>query len=337
MLSPSVHKRAYASRSNVEPDRSSSALFVGQELPAATTDVLSSKRPPLLGWFTALATPFQDDRIEQKAFVNFVAWQIEQGAGGLVVCSATGEAATLTPRERTLLIEIAVETAAGRVPIVAATGTNCTRETIALTEAAQAAGAAAALVVTPCHNKPSQEALYRHFWEIARSVDLPLIIEIDPSHTGVDVCPATLARLAEIPSIVASEDAVGGHAGLAGKSFLRRREFVQLSGDDDSCVLFRMAGGHGSISVAANAVPRLWAEMNRACDLGDWGRAAAIERRLLPLLRALRLEPNPGPIKYALSFLRPWFSPKMRLSLAPVSYDTASMIVDALKGLDLIH
>ncbi len=336
MLSPSVHKRAYA-RSDVEPDRSS-ALFVDQKLPAAATDVFSSKRPPPLpGCFTALATPFENDRIARKAFADFVAWQIEQGAGGLVVCSATGEAATLTAQERALLIEIAVETAARRVPIVAATGTNCTRETIALTRAAQAAGAAAALVVTPYYNKPSQEGLYRHFSEIARSVDLPLIIETDPWRTGVDVCPATLARLAEIPSIVASEDAVGGHAGLAGKPFLRRREFLRLSGDDDSYVLFRMAGGQGSISVVANVVPKLWAEMNRACDLEDWGRAAAIERRLLPLLRALRLEPNPGPIKYALSFLRPWFSPKMRLPLAPVSYDTASMIVAALEGLDLIH
>lgn len=191
--------------------------------------------------------------------------------------------------------------------------------------------------MTPYCNNPSQERLYRHYWEIARSVDLPLIIEIEPPPSGVDLCPETLARLAEIPSIIATEDTVGGHPGLAAKSFLGRRDFFQLSGNDDSCVLFRMAGGHGSISGVANAVPRPWSEMHRACDVGDWGRAAAIERRLLPLLRALRLEPNPGPIKYALSFLHPWFSPNMRLPVTPVSYDTATAIVEALKGLELIY
>lgn len=262
--------------------------------------------------------------------------QIEQGTRGFVACSAIGEAEILTPQERALLIRIAVE-AAGRVPLVAATGTNCTRETIALTQAAQAAGAAAALIVTPYNSDPSQERLYRHYWEITRSVDLPLIIGIDPPSSGVDLCSETLARLAEIPSIIAAEDTVGGHPGLAAKSFLRQRDFFQLSGNDDSCVLFRMAGGHGSISVVANAVPKPWAEMHRACDVGDWGRAAAIERRLLPLLKALRLEPNPAPIKYALSSLRPWFRPNMRLPLTPVSYDTATAIVEALKGLDLIY
>lgn len=336
MLSFSAHKRTYA-RSDAEHS-GCSAISVGQKLPAAVTGVFSSERPPRLpGWFTALATPFENESIARKTFASFVAWQIEQGTRGLVVCSATGEGATLTPQERALLIEIAVEIAARRVPIVAATGTNCTRETIALTQAAQAAGAAAALIVTPYYNKPSQEGLYRHYSEIAHSVDLPLIIEIDPSRTGIDVCPETLVRLTEIPSIIASEDVVGGHAGLAGRSFLKRRDFVQLSGDDDSCVLSRMAGGHGSISVIANAVPKLWAEMHRACDLDDWGRASAVEMRLLPLLRALRLEPNPGPIKYALSFLRPWFSPATRLPLTPVSYDTATAIVEALKGLNLIY
>ena len=200
MLSPSVHKRAYA-LDNVEPSRFS-AFSVGHTLPVAVTDAFSSERPPMLpGWFTALATPFEKDKIAQKAFANFVAWQIEQGARGLVVCSSTGEAATLTPRERALLIEIAVETAARRVPIVAATGTNCTREIIALTQAAQAAGAAAALVVTPYYNKPSQEGLYRHYSEIARSFDLPLGTPEStftqtplPAKTRLAVTPALPAR-----------------------------------------------------------------------------------------------------------------------------------------------
>ena len=297
----------------------------------------SSERTALFhGSLTALATPFENDRVAEKAFANFIAWQIEQGTQGLVVCSATGEAATLTPQERHCLIQIAVETAAGCIPIIAATGTNCTRESISLTQAAEAAGATAALVTTPYYNKPNQDGIYRHYYEIARSVDLPLIVENDPSRTGVDIRPETLMRLAEIPNIIGVEDATGDLARLADKWLSMRTDFIQLSGDDNSSVLFRMAGGHGSVSVIANVVPKLWAEMQQASSSGDWGRATTIQMRMLPLLRALRLEASPGPIKYALCFLRPWFSPNMRLPLVPVSYETADAIVAALAELGLI-
>lgn len=289
------------------------------------------------GSLTALATPFEHDSIAEKSFADLVAWQIEQGSRGLVVCSATGEAATLTPQERNRLIQIAVETAAGRIPIIAATGTNCTRESIDLTRAAAEAGAAAALIVTPYYNKPNQTGIYLHYAEIARSVDLPLIVENDPSRTGVDIQPETLARLADVPNIIGIEDATGDLSCLSVNSFPMGSDFVRLSGGDDTCLLFRMAGGHGSVSVVANVVPGLWAEMQQACSLGDWGIAKKIQVQLQPLLRALQLETNPSPIKYALSFLLPKFSPKVRLPLVAVSYETGSAIVAALTDLKFIN
>jgi 4-hydroxy-tetrahydrodipicolinate synthase len=191
--------------------------------------------------------------------------------------------------------------------------------------------------VAPYYDKPSQGGRYRHYCEIARSVEFPIIVENDPSRNGVDILPETLARLTEIPNIVGVESATGDLSRPAGAAHSMRQDFVQLSGDDNTCVLFRMAGADGSVSVVANAVPKLWAEMQQASASGDWGRAMAIRVRLQPLLSALRLETNPGPIKYALTFLRPWFSPKTRLPLVPVSYDTGNAIVAALQGLDLIE
>lgn len=297
---------------------------------------LSSEAFPISGSLTALVTPFDNDDIAEKSFADLVAWQIDQGAQGLVVGSATGEGPTLTSQERSLLLQIAVQIAGGRASIIAATGSNCTRESIIMTQAAQAAGAAAALIATPFYNKPSQSGLYRHYYEIARSVDLPLIIESDPARTGVDIHPDTLARLTEIPNIVGLEDTVGDPGRVGGRGFLLKRDFIWLSGDDQTSVLFRMAGGHGSVSVVANAVPKVWAEMHQASDAGDWARATAIQMQLLPLVSALRLEAGPGPIKYALCFLRPWFSPDLRLPLVPIGYETGAAIVTALTELGLI-
>jgi 4-hydroxy-tetrahydrodipicolinate synthase len=282
---------------------------------------------------TALPTPFLNDEIAEEPFARLIAWQIEQGCRGLVVCSATGEGSTLAPQERRRLIEIAVYAAAGRAPIIAATGTNCTAETTALTEAAQAAGATAALIVTPYYNKPGQRGLYEHYRAIARSVDLPLIIEADPSRTAVDIDPETLAQLAEIPNIVAIEDAESGFPASARRAVASRPKFLRFCGDDRESVSFRMAGGQGCVSVVANVVPAFWAAMQRANDAQDWGRAMLIQMALQPLVSALRLETNPAPIKFALSVLHPWFSPQMRPPLGPVSVATAAAIRAALAHL----
>jgi len=304
---------------------------------AEISEMTSSKRTQVFpGSLTALATPFENDDIADKAFADLVAWQIEQGGEGLVVGGVTGEAPTLSPAERRRLIEIAVETASRRVPIVAATGTNCTRETIALTQAAEAAGATAALIVTPYYNKPNQEGLYRHFREIANSVGIPLILENDPSRTCVEIRPETLAKLAEIPNIVGVEDAICDLSRFSVHSLASAPNFIRWSGDDSASLLFRMAGGNGSVSIVANVVPRLWADMGRACAAEDWSGAKSIQTRLKPLVTALQLETNPGPVKYALSLAHPWFSPTMRLPLVAVSQQTARAIDSALKELTIL-
>ena len=257
----------------------------------------------------------------------------------MVVCGATGEGRTLAPRKRVQLIWIATEAAGNRAPIVADTGTDCTRESVSLTRAAQSAGATAALIVTPTYNKPSPAGLFRHYYEIARSVDIPLIVGIDPVRTGIDIDigPDTLARLAEIENIVGLVDATGDFSRFPRDAFSLRSDFARLSGDDHACLMFRMAGGHGSVSIVANAVPKIWSEMQQASTRGDWARAAKIQKQLLPLLSALRMESGPGPIKYALSYLRPWFNPNVRLPLIPVKYETGSAVVSALRELELIN
>jgi 4-hydroxy-tetrahydrodipicolinate synthase len=288
------------------------------------------------GSLTALATPFEEDDIAEKAFADLVAWQIEQGSEGLVVGGVTGEAPTLSPGERRRLIEIAVETAPRRAPIVAATGTNCTRETIALTRAAEAAGATAALIATPYYNKPNQEGLYRHFREIANAVGIPLILENDPSRTCVEIRPETLAKLAETPNIVGIEDVTCDLSRFSLHSLSSAPNVIRWCGDDSASLLFRMAGGACSVSVVANVVPRLWADMRQASEAGDWSRANSIQTRLKPLVAALQLETNPAPVKYALSLAHPRFSPTMRLPLVPVSQRTARAIHSALRELKLI-
>jgi 4-hydroxy-tetrahydrodipicolinate synthase len=288
-------------------------------------------------FLTALPTPFRNDEISEVAFGDLIAWQINQGCQGLVVGGATGEAATLSDDEHLRLIRIAVETVDGRLPVVAATGTNCTRHSIALTQAAEAAGATAALLVTPYYNKPTQDGLYRHYREIARSVGLPIIVENDPSSTCVDIRPETLALLAEISNVVGIADATGSFSITSVNSLSTPSGFVHLSGDDATCNLFRMAGGQGSVSIIANVVPGLWANFQQACNAQDWNRAASIQIRLLPLLRALRLEPNPAPVKCALSLLHADFSANVRLPLVPVSDETGLAIFSALTELKLIR
>ena len=297
---------------------------------------ISEQTNIFIGSLAALPTPFEHDRIAETPFADFVAWQIDEGSQSLVVCGPTGEAATLAPQERAQLIHIAVEAAAGRVPIIAATGTNCTRETIAATQSAQEAGASGAIVVTPYYNRPTQSGLYRHFFEIARSTDLPLIVENDPSRTGLAILPETLVQLAKIPNIVGVADMTGDLAWVLQTQPLLPQDFIRLAGDESVGVLFRMAGGRGSISTIANLVPKLWAEVQLA-NLGKhWERAASAQFALQPLLRALGTESSPGPVKYALSLLRPGFSPDMRLPLVAVSNRTRTAIETALIDLKLI-
>jgi 4-hydroxy-tetrahydrodipicolinate synthase len=302
----------------IAPKRADQAMLMStSRLPAARYTSL-----------TALPTPFMDEGVAEESFAKLVELQIEQGSQGIVVCSVTGEGPVLSPKERHRLIQIAVETSAGRAPVVAATGTNCTQETIVLTRAAQEAGASAALIVTPYYNKPNQAGVYLHCRDVARSVDLPLIIEADPSRSGIDISSQTLGRLAEIPNIVAIEDVMGDL-----RRIRDRADLIVLSGDDNACVSFRLAGGSGSVSVVANLVPTLWATLQRAVNASDWPRASMIQAALQPLVSALQLEANPAPVKYALSLLHSWFSPQMRLPLVTVNEATGVAVREALARL----
>ena len=277
-------------------------------------------------WLTAAPTPFAEDGIAEDAFARYVAWQIDEGCGGLVVGGALGEGATLSRRERLRLIEIAVETASSRAVVVAATGTNCTRESIERTRSAQRAGASAALLATPYYNKPKQRGLLRHFQEIAQAVDLPLVIEIDPARTAVDIGSETLAQLAEIPNIAAIAHADGGSAVLRRQGHSAEPGLAHLCGSDGACAQFCVAGGSGWISSTANIVPALWAALQRAIDAKRWDRAMLIEMALQPLTSALQRELGAAPLKYALSLLHPWFSPQVRLPLTLVASETAREI-----------
>lgn len=282
------------------------------------------------GSITALVTPFRDGRIHERAYTALINWQIAQGTHGLVPCGTTGEAPTLTVAERERLIRLCVKAASGRVPVIAGTGTNCTATTIAMTQAAKRAGADAALVVTPYYNRPSQEGLYQHFAALARAVSLPLILYNVPSRTGVDLLPVTVARLTEFDNIVGIKDATGDLRRPGATAALAGHAFVQLSGDDRTALDFNAAGGQGCISVVSNVAPGLCAAMQQAWRRGDKDAARALRDHLAPLINALALETNPGPVKYALSLVRRGMSPELRLPLTPIGPATALAVRHAL-------
>jgi 4-hydroxy-tetrahydrodipicolinate synthase len=284
------------------------------------------------GWrLTAAPTPFAGDDVAEAAFATYIDWQIEQGCRGFVVCGEAGEGPCLSSIERSRLTRIAVDVASGRAAVIAATGTNCTRESIALTEEAQKAGADAAILVTPYYNKPGPRGLLQHFEEIARAVDLPLVIEVDPSRAAIDVAGETFLELAKLPNVVAIAHADGGLTRMRREPSPSR--IAHVCELDQDFVTFQLAGGSGSISKVANVVPALWSTLCRETAMRRWDRAMAIQRALGPLISALSMEPGPAPIKYALSFLHPWFSAQLRLPLTPVACETGVAIREALARL----
>ncbi len=287
----------------------------------------------LQGSFTALATPFTPSGIDEAAFASFVEWQIGAGTQGLVPCGTTGEGPTLTSTERDRLVRICVERASGCVPVIAGTGTNCTATTIEQTRAARAAGADAALIVTPYYNRPTQEGLYRHFAAVASAVDLPIILYNVPARTGVDLQVGTIEQLTAIPSIIGIKDASGAPDRPQATALAAGHRFLQFCGDDAGAVAFNLAGGRGCISVVANVAPALCRALQHACRVKDWTEARSIQDKLGPLIAALGREPNPVPIKLALSLLRPEFSREPRLPLVAAAPSMASLIEDALMSL----
>lgn len=289
------------------------------------------------GSLVALITPMRaDGSVDEDAFAGFVEWQIGQGTHGIVPVGTTGESPTLSHDEHRRVVEIAVEVAAGRVPVIAGTGSNSTAEAISLTRHAKEAGADAALVVTPYYNKPTQEGLYLHYTAIAEAVDLPVIIYNIPPRSVIDMSAETMGRLARHRNIVGVKDAT---MNLARPLHTRRTcgpEFCQLSGEDHTALSFLAAGGVGCISVTGNVAPRLCSEMHRAWQDGRVGEAIAIQDRLVPLHDALFSETSPGPVKYAASLLGHG-TDHCRLPLAPVAEATRARVRDAMVGAGLLN
>ncbi len=289
------------------------------------------------GSLVALITPMRDDgALDEEAFRRFVEWQITEGADGIVPVGTTGESPTLSHDEHKRVVEIAVETANGRVPVIAGAGSNSTAEAIELTRHAKQAGADAALIVTPYYNKPTQEGMFLHYSAIADAVDLPIIIYNIPSRSVVDMTPETMGRLAKHKNIVGVKDST---ANLARPLHTRQScgpEFCQLSGEDHTRLAFLAVGGAGCISVTANVAPRLCADMHRAWHGGEVEKAMAIQDRLLPLHDALFVETSPGPVKYAASLLGHG-SATVRLPLAPASEATRERVRGAMQHAGLLN
>jgi 4-hydroxy-tetrahydrodipicolinate synthase len=286
------------------------------------------------GSIPALITPFRGDRIDAPAFQTFVAWQIEQGSHALFPCGTTGESATLSHEEHKRVLELCIEVAKGRVPVLAGTGSNSTQEAIVLARHAERAGADAQVVVTPYYNKPNQEGLYRHFKAIHDSCGLPIIIYNIPSRCVIDMSVETMARLAELPRIVGVKDSTNDLTRPLRTKLGIGPKFSILSGEDGTAVAFLAQGGHGCISVTANVAPKLCAEMHEVWQRGDLNAVQSLNERLLPLHVALFLETNPSPVKYAASVLG-FCTSDVRLPLCEIQEVTKAQVRGAMGGLEL--
>lgn len=285
----------------------------------------------LTGSLVAIVTPMHEDgSLDLDAFRHLIDWHIEQGSDGVVVVGTTGESPTVDFDEHHLLIATAVKHANGRVPIVAGTGANSTREAIELAAYAKQAGAQMSLSVVPYDNKPGQEGLYRHFRAIAEAVDVPMIVYNVPGRTVADLQNDTMLRLAQIPNIVGLKDATANLE--RGADLLRQlpREFALYSGDDATGLALMLLGARGVISVTANVAPRLMHEMCVAALAGELARAREINNRLLGLHRGLFVEANPIPVKWAVSQMK-LIKSGIRLPLTPLAEDHQARVRAALR------
>ncbi len=269
------------------------------------------------GSIPALVTPFADDgSVDETAFRALIDWQIAEGSTALVPCGTTGEAATLSASEHFDAVSICVDQAAGRVPVIAGAGSNDTRVACDNIRAAQEAGADAALMVPPYYNRPSQDGIFQHFEAVATSSSLPIILYNVPGRTVTDIAVETMGRLAtHFSSIVGVKDATGILQRVTAQRAACGTRFCQLSGNDETALAFNAMGGVGCISVAANVAPRLCADFQAACAAGDYAAARVLQDRLFPLYVALFSDASPGPVKYAMSRVRPDFPRALRLPM----------------------
>ena len=290
------------------------------------------------GSMTALVTPFTaEGAFDEARFRDFVEWQIAQGTHGLVPVGTTGESPTLTHDEHKRVIEVTIEVANGRVPVIAGCGSNNTAEAVDFARHAEGAGADGALVVTPYYNKPTQRGMVAHFQAVADATALPIIIYNIPGRSVIDMTPETMGELAQSrPNIVGVKDATAQIDRVTAQRAACGHDFVQLSGEDATAMGFNGAGGTGCISVTSNVAPKLCAEFQEASMAGDRPRALALQDRLFPLHKALFVEPNPGGAKYALSLLGR-LENRQRLPLVPVSEATQAIVREAMVHAGLLN
>ena len=288
------------------------------------------------GYNTALITPFKDGKVDEEAFRSHVEWQIGEGIHGLVPCGTTGESPTLSHEEHMRVVELCIEIADGRVPVIAGTGSNSTDEAIGLTRHAKEAGAAGALMVTPYYNKPTQEGMYRHFSAVADAVDIPIVIYNIPARSVVDMTIETMARLAKHANIVGVKDATADLVRPALTRLAIGADFCQLSGEDATAVPFFAQGGHGCISVTSNIAPKLCVALFDAWTAGDLSTVAELNDRLMPVHEALFVESNPAPVKYAASLLG-MCADEVRAPLCELAEASKTAVSDALRAAGLLR
>ncbi|MEZ5709607.1 MAG: 4-hydroxy-tetrahydrodipicolinate synthase [Blastomonas sp.] len=288
------------------------------------------------GSIPALATPFRDGSFDESAYRAFIDWQIDNGSRALVPCGTTGEAATMSIEEHNHVVAVCIEQAAGRVPVIAGCGSNDTKVALEHMKAAQAAGAAAALLVPPYYNRPGQDGVRAHFKALTDGCDLPIVLYNVPARTVTDIKVETMARLARFPTIIGVKDATGDLDRVSEQRMRCGKKFCQMSGNDELALGHRAMGGVGCISVTANVAPALCAEFQAAMDDGDFARALVLNDRLYPLHSAMFSDASPGPVKYAINRIRPDFSPDLRLPMTPPSKKSRKLVDAALVHAGLI-
>jgi len=296
------------------------------------------ERSALRGSMTALVTPFDmSGAFDEETFRALVDWQVTEGTKGLVPVGTTGESPTLSHDEHKRVIEVCIETSAGRAPVIAGAGSNNTHEAVDLAMHAESAGADAVLVVTPYYNKPNQRGLYEHFAAVAQAIDIPIIIYNIPPRSVIDMTPQTMGRLvADFPNVWGVKDATGKIERVSEQRITCGHDFIQLSGEDASALGFNAHGGTGMISVTANVAPRLCSEFQAACLAGDFAKALEYQDRLMPLHKALFIEPGVAGAKYALSRLGR-IKNRLRSPMVPVEEPTAHAIDEGMRHAGLLN
>ena len=288
------------------------------------------------GPMVAIVTPFKNNEIDEEALRKLVNFQIENGTMGIIPCGTTGESATLSYEEHERVIKIVIDEVKKRVPVVAGTGSNNTKEAIELTKAAKEMGADAALLITPYYNKPTQEGLYEHYKTVAKEVNIPIIMYNVPGRTAVNMLPETVAKLAKIPNIMGIKDATGSINVLTEMIELtRNEEFYFLSGDDFIYYPFLCVGGHGVISVVANVAPKLMRELYDAILNNDFEKAQNLHFKVYNLAKGMFLQTNPIPVKKAL-YLMGMIEDEIRLPLVSMSGEPLEKLKNILESSGLI-